>query len=705
MATYEVDVGGKTYEVDAPDEKTAWKWANYEHKKAATGDAAPVRATGAANQAKPTTEQKMIGSPLARMFRGAILDPVDAGAQLLPRGLQMVTSLGGLADNPVSDFFGEEAKRVDAINSQRNDQFEGARKATGQEGIDAWRLAGNVVSPANKVIGAVAPLSATTTAGRVAQGALSGGLGAALLSPVNMGEGADNFAGQKLAQAGAGVIGGGVAGPVIGKLGDQVGKFMAKRAANTDQGRIAATLQADDAIANALRDINIDIKTVPNDYLKKVRGQVVESLKKGEKLDAAAVLRKMDFDEMGLPYTLGQITRDPSQFAIERNLRAAEQGKDLLSRFDYQNKVLQDTLAGKAQGAASPYQAGRAIMDDLGKIDAAMKGRVDAAYGAARDHVGRAAPMDAATFSREANLAIDEGMLGHYLPGEVRGILNDISSGKIPFNVNTATQIDQVLSAAQRSAGQQSPQATAIGKIRDALNRSPIADNVGEDAKAAFDAARGLARERFATQEGSPALGAVANREAVPDNFISQYFLNGRVDDLRRTAKLMSPESFQQVRAQLGEELQRGAFGQNAAGDKLFASERFAQALRKIGDDKLKVFFQPAEIEQLHRMARVGAYINSTPSAAPVMGNPNMAWAADMIGRLPGVSSTANIIIGAGKAAVREGARQKALSEALAANVPKKALDLPPEEKAKLARLLAAGASGVGVFGAVPLRE
>ena len=31
MPTYEVDVGGKTYEVDAPDPNTAWQWANYTH--------------------------------------------------------------------------------------------------------------------------------------------------------------------------------------------------------------------------------------------------------------------------------------------------------------------------------------------------------------------------------------------------------------------------------------------------------------------------------------------------------------------------------------------------------------------------------------------------------------------------------------------------------------------------------------------------
>jgi len=35
MPTYQVDVGNKTYEVDAPDSNTAWQWANITHSRAA----------------------------------------------------------------------------------------------------------------------------------------------------------------------------------------------------------------------------------------------------------------------------------------------------------------------------------------------------------------------------------------------------------------------------------------------------------------------------------------------------------------------------------------------------------------------------------------------------------------------------------------------------------------------------------------------
>ena len=48
MPTYEVDVGGKTYEVDAPDPNTAWQWANFTHKQSAKQAPSTERTTGEA---------------------------------------------------------------------------------------------------------------------------------------------------------------------------------------------------------------------------------------------------------------------------------------------------------------------------------------------------------------------------------------------------------------------------------------------------------------------------------------------------------------------------------------------------------------------------------------------------------------------------------------------------------------------------------
>jgi hypothetical protein len=106
---------------------------------------------------QPTTKEKVQASLPGRVLQGA-RDMIDGGAQLLPRGLVFVSSAGGMAPNPVSNFFGSEARRVDQINAGNEQAYQQARTRTGQEGFDGGRLIGNIVSPGNAAIAAVAPI-------------------------------------------------------------------------------------------------------------------------------------------------------------------------------------------------------------------------------------------------------------------------------------------------------------------------------------------------------------------------------------------------------------------------------------------------------------------------------------------------------------------------------------------------------------------
>ena len=369
-----------------------------------------------------------------------------------------------------------------------------------------------------------------------------------------------------------------------------------------------------------------------------------------------------------------------------------------MSRFDFQNRQLQTVGQKWADGSTSPYQAGQGVINALKNADDTANATVSSAYSAARDHAGRAAAMDVHTFSTNANAALDSEMLNGVLPPAARSILNDITLGKIPLNVNTATQIDRTLSMMQRGAPK--AEGYAISKVRDALNSAPISSEAGAEAKAAFDTARGLARQRFAGLEQMPGLGAVSEGAAVPDNFIQKYVLNGRVDELAKMAKLLPPETHSQVKAQIGAELQRAAFGENLAGDKLFSAERFAKTLRQFGEEKLRLFFSGPEVESMKRAARVGAYINSTPSAAPVMGNPNMAWAGELISRIPGIGEAGRLAAGAVKAGGAAMGRERAIRDALAAELPKSAAELSPQARKLLVRLLTVGTVAGGVAGA-----
>ena len=151
------------------------------------------------------------------------------------------------------------------------------------------------------------------------------------------------------------------------------------------------------------------------------------------------------------------------------------------------------TIGGFAQGADRGVpQAGRRSPAAWSSIDARARGVVDEAYNAARDSAGRYVDLDHVGFVKAANDALDEGMLGHYLPAQVRNMLNDVSTGKIPLNVEPlAVQMDSVLSAAQRGA--LPAERKALGVVRDALNSADPANNTGADALAAFHGARKLA--------------------------------------------------------------------------------------------------------------------------------------------------------------------------------------------------------------------
>ena len=159
MATYEVDVGGKTYEVDAPDPNTAWQWANYTHQQS----------IAAAEPQKKST----IGSEIVR-----------GGKQLgssVRTGIESL--LGGAEDAAIAGV-----KRSEEISKEAGEgvSFEALKKAYEERGL--LSAAGEVASQIPRAL-----------AGQVPQlAAMAGGakLGATLASPLGP----------------AGIIGGGVLG-------------------------------------------------------------------------------------------------------------------------------------------------------------------------------------------------------------------------------------------------------------------------------------------------------------------------------------------------------------------------------------------------------------------------------------------------------------------------------------------------------------
>lgn len=174
-----------------------------------------------------TKEQPSVAAPSSGFLMG-IKDPISAGAQLLPRGLEQVTSLGGLVPNPVSRFFGSEAQRVDEMVRAEEAAYQQQRAAQGGAGFDVGRLGGNIINPANIAVGLRATqLARAGGLTNVGAGAAAGAATGALQPVVG-----EEFAGEKASQIGLGAVGGAVGEKVAAGVG-RVAKPLVSKAEQT----------------------------------------------------------------------------------------------------------------------------------------------------------------------------------------------------------------------------------------------------------------------------------------------------------------------------------------------------------------------------------------------------------------------------------------------------------------------------------------
>lgn len=677
--------------------------------------------------------QTQVSAPKSGYLLG-LRDPVDALAQMaenaVPAGV--ATKVNQFNNWLVDRGFPltrveESAQGTSKLVQAVNEQYQKQRKAeaggvsslvTGQPadpGFDLGRAAGNVLNPVT--IMATPAFTGARTALQLARaGAVSGAIGG-VLQPQT--EDLDNFWSNKAAQAATGAATGAVVTPAVAKV-TQAGVRGATAARNRLTSR--PPINVDVAVNNIIRQQGVNPAEVTDEMLAGVRRQVEDAARTGQPMDAAAMVRRARFEALGLTGesgpTVGQVTRDPIQYAQERNLSGVVlntpqgQGNPLATRLQNQTNQLGEVFTGVgANQATDRLTAGQTLMDALRQADAPVRAAVDDAYGTARSmNSGRAAPLERGTFSQNANQALEQGQWGRFLPPQVRELLNDISSGQTPFDVDAAVQIDSILSAVQRKAGQGSPEASAVGVVRNALRDTPLSmtdlpdGGAGQAAREAFDAARGLARDRFSTIERTPALSAALD-DVAPDQFVQRYVLGAPVRDVQAMREVLqnNPEALAQLRAQVANHLRRAAFGENLAGDAPFAPVRYAEAIRALGPQRLAVFFTPQEVGQLNLAAQVASDINSVPAGAKNAVNYSGTGAAvmNLLGKLsessflrgiPGARSLAN--------SVGEIRTEAQINQALSGQPPVQAPQPSPEALRALSRLFPlAGTAAGGLSG------
>lgn len=412
----------------------------------------------------------------------------------------------------------------------------------------------------------------------------------------------------------AGVVGGSGLTAAARGLGNRLNTFTAP-----PMSPAAAAAKADIGVDRTISDLGPQgaAQFTPSE-IGPLKTQVAPLIQQNPNVNPAAAVRAQDFRNLGMQPTLGQITRDPMQFAQEMNMRGIpDVGAPLTMRFNGQNTQLQRNLFSLAGQPQDAYQAGTQLQNSLKSIDDQMRSQVSAAYSAARASSGKNLDVPLQGVAQDYAQVLND--FGDKVPSGVQNNFNQLGlmggTQQKTFSIENAENLLKVIND---NMGNDNATNTALGQLRNSVKTAILS---ADDQGGVYAPARALAAKRFALQEQVPALEAAADGNVKPDAFVNKFVLNGDTNSVLALSDLLkqhSPATLSEMRNQVNSRLAQGAFGQNAGGDASFAPNRYATALNNFGDAKLGAFYTPDEIAQLHTIGRVGGYMNSFPSAAPV---------------------------------------------------------------------------------------
>lgn len=394
---------------------------------------------------------------------------------------------------------------------------------------------------------------------------------------------------------------------------------------------------ANKMIDSNIRNAGIKMEELPIDVQKSIINEVKSAVSTGKQLSPDALRRLADYKHVGATPMSSSLSLNPAEITQQRNLAkigagskdpAAQQLANLQRENDL--KLISGLNTLGAESADDSVAAGNKLIDMLKVKDEKTKGIINQYYSQARETTGRSAKLDPYTFTQKANDALDEALLGGKISNDVRNKLNDIATGKMPFTVDVAEQFKTNIGTLQRSSTDPAER-LALGKVREALENTPLLEGQGKEAIAAFNKARDANRTYMQIVEKTPALKAV--RDGVePDKFVNTYILGSggkaNISDVKalRDSLKDNKEAVTTIRNQIVAHLKNKATGGNPDEVANFSPNAYKNAIKSIGDDKLKLFFTDNDINMLKAIGRVGSYEKFQPTGSAV-NNSNTAGA------------------------------------------------------------------------------
>jgi hypothetical protein len=585
--------------------------------------------------------------------------------------------------NPVS------TEDFDNIVAEREQGYAAQRQAAGQNGIDWWRIGGNVANPINYM----GPAAAETALGRIGVSTAAGAAFGAASPSAHPGD----FWADKAKGAAVGAATGAVVGAATEGVTKAIGAGVRYLRGQGEVSKEASDAVTDAIAKGAAQNQGIDPKSIDPDVLRAMKQEAQEALNKGVAPSQEAIVNRSLANSLPepVPLTRAQATREPIAFAKEFALKQVQGvGEPLAYNEQAQNRALIENL-DKIGARNSPdiVTAGQALTEHIKTVDKTLTDKIGEAYGAVRNSAGQPASMDGKAAAKAITAKLDEAQLTAFLPKEIQSTLADLADGKVPLNVQTAQALDKAWSGLQSGKsnyGLSTSADNAIQRAKAAILDAPVVDAAGDESIAAYKVAKQLAKDRFDLIDKTPAYKAVVNGErgAEPDQFFRKYVMGATAREatgLRALVTQVDPEADKLIgRTLLGEIKAKSINGTEENG--AFSQAKFAKFLDPVWQARLTALLPDGVPQTLKNLNRVAELVQRAPVASVPNRSGTAATAGNLVmdamkagageklssvmSRVPGVSAAFET---AGKLAAVSRA-QRGVQEALNPGVTKAAL-------------------------------
>ena len=458
---------------------------------------------------------------LGRMAQHAIPDPVLNGIR------------SAVGWNPVS------TAQWDQLATQREQQYDQARAAAGQNGIDWGRLTGNVFNPVNYLTPGG---PAESVLGRIGQAVGQGtALGAVQGGQTSTAPGHYWWDTAKGALTG-GLTGGALSG-ALETLSPLLSYATNKVRSIVNDNPQTSSVAADTVVKNVLQQQGVDPNQIDLNLLKGMRQDVQSALDHGADVSPQSIVNRAKAESLPVPIQLtrGQATGDPMLFAREQNLRGVTGvGEPITQRLqDQNNGFIQNLDLLGAKNAMDPVSFGANLKENIQNYWNGLQEAKNNLYAQVKNNAGQSSAMDgiSAADTIKGTLNTPEQSYAYKnLPANIQATIDDLGSGKMPFNVAQMQQLDKLWG--QQAAGASDGSVRyAINQARNILNNAPIIDDTGEAAKQAYMAARNAHAQQMSlvspklpnglpNPNYQPIVDSVVYKDAPSENLFKTYFMN-----------------------------------------------------------------------------------------------------------------------------------------------------------------------------------